>query len=117
MIMTDWWKTWNAETSEGKYPIWNANANTSGLTSTSTLYLTNASYFSIRNLTVGYSFPRSWMKKLGIGNIRVFCSADNLLFVSKRKGFDPRLTMSGVQSSVGGYSQMRTVTGGVQFNF
>ena len=78
---------------------------------------TNASYFSIRNLTVGYSFPRSWMKKLGIGNIRVFCSADNLLFVSKRKGFDPRLTMSGVQSSVGGYSQMRTVTGGVQFNF
>ena len=113
----DLWKTWNPETSEGKYPIWNANANTSGLTSTSTLYLTNASYFSIRNLTVGYSFPRSWMKKLGIGNIRVFCSADNLLFVSKRKGFDPRLTMSGVQSSVGGYSQMRTVTGGVQFNF
>ena len=77
MIMTDLWKTWNPETSEGKYPIWNANANTSGLTSTSTLYLTNASYFSIRNLTVGYSFPRSWMKKPKLSMMLGFSSRDS----------------------------------------
>lgn len=113
----DLWNTWNPETGEGKYPIWNANANTSSLTSTSTLYLTNASYFSIRNLTIGYTFPKNWMKRLGVGSIRIFGSADNLLLISKRKGFDPRLTMSGVQSSVGGYSAIKTITGGVQFNF
>ena len=113
----DLWKTWNPETQSGKYPIWNSNANSSGMTATSDLWLTDASYFNIRNITLGYTLPAKFMKKLGIDGIRIYVSADNVAMFSKRKGLDPRITLSGDIRNYGGYGQIRTITGGINFNF
>ena len=70
--------------------------------------LINASYFSLRNLTLGYSLPKSLIKKVGIGNLRVYLTGDNLWLQSKRKGLDPRQSFSGgtgyVYSALSSYS-------------
>ena len=113
----DMWDTWNPETSKGKYPIWNANNSSNSYTQTSDAHLISASYFSIRNITLGYTLPSSLMKRWGIGSIRVFATGDNLALFSKRQGFDPRVSMSGGNSSYGGYSPMRTITGGINITF
>lgn len=113
----DMWDTFDPETGKGKYPIWNANNSSNSYTQTSDAHLVKASYFSIRNITIGYSFPKAWMSKLGIGNIRVFLSADNLALWSKRQGFDPRISMYGDNTDYGGYSPMRVISGGVNLTF
>ena len=113
----DMWNTWNPETGKGKYPIWNANNSSNSYTQTSDAHLISASYFSIRNITLGYTLPSSLMKRLGIGSIRVFATGDNLALFSKRQGFDPRVSMSGGNRSYGGYSPMRTITGGINITF
>ena len=113
----DLWKTYNPVTGEGEYPVWNANNSSNSYTQTSDAHLIKASYFSIRNITLGYSFPKAWMNKLGIGGIRVYVTGDNVALFSKRQGFDPRVSMSGGNGSFGGYSPMRVVSGGINLTF
>ena len=113
----DLWKTYNPVTGEGEYPVWNANNSSNSFTQTSDVHLIKASYFSIRNITLGYSFPKAWMNKLGIGGIRVYVTGDNVALFSKRQGFDPRVSMSGGNGSFGGYSPMRVVSGGINLTF
>ena len=113
----DMWDTFNPETGTGKYPIWNADNSSNSYTQTSDAHLIKATYFSIRNITIGYSFPKEWMNKLGIGNIRIFLTGDNLALWSKRQGFDPRVSMYGGNTDYGGYSPMRVISGGVNLTF
>jgi TonB-linked SusC/RagA family outer membrane protein len=113
----DLWKTYNPVTGEGEYPVWNANNSSNSYGQTSDAHLIKASYFSIRNITLGYSFPKAWMNKLGIGGIRVYVTGDNVALFSKRQGFDPRVSMSGGNGSFGGYSPMRVVSGGINLTF
>jgi hypothetical protein len=113
----DLWKTFNPETGTGEYPIWNQLDNSNSFTQSSDLNLVTASYFSIRNITLGYSFPKKWMKKIGIEGIRVYATADNLALFSARQGFDPRVSMSGGNGSFGGYAPIRVISGGVNFTF
>ena len=113
----DLWKTYNPVTGEGEYPVWNANNSSNSYGQTSDAHLIKASYFSLRNITLGYSFPKAWMSKLGIGGIRVYVTGDNVALFSKRQGFDPRVSMSGGNGSFGGYSPMRVVSGGINLTF
>ena len=111
------WNTFNPETSTGKYPIWNANNVSSSYTQTSDAHLVKASYLSIKNITIGYTFPKKWMQKLNIEGIRIYATADNCALWSARQGFDPRVSMSGSNSSFGGYSPLKVISGGVNFTF
>ncbi|MCH5318188.1 MAG: TonB-dependent receptor [Paramuribaculum sp.] len=53
-------------------------------------YLQNAAYMRIKNITVGYTFPQKWMKKIYVQNLRVYGSVENLhTFTSLPKGIDP----------------------------
>ena len=113
----DLWKTYNPVTGEGEYPVWNANNSSNSYGQTSDAHLIKASYFSLRNITLGYSFPKAWMNKLGIGGIRVYVTGDNVALFSKRQGFDPRVSLSGGNGSFGGYSPMRVVSGGINLTF
>lgn len=111
------WATYNPVTKEGKYPIWNTDETSNVYTATSDAHLVSASYLSIRNITLGYTFSQSWIRKIGIKSLRVFISADNLALWSARQGFDPRVSLSGRNSDFGGYSPMRTISGGLNLNF
>lgn len=47
-----------------------------------TRYLQNAAYARLKNLTIGYTLPRSLTSKINISKLRVFFSGENLLEVS-----------------------------------
>ena len=79
-------------------------------------FLTKASYFSIRNITLGYTLPKAWLKQYGIQGIRIFAVGDNLFLGSARKGLDPRQSITGtVNKSI--YSAVRTISFGLNLQF
>lgn len=78
-------------------------------------WLISSNYFTINNITAGYTLPKKIADKLSCSNIRVYFSGDNLYLWSKRKGLDPR---QGYASSLAGsYSALRSVSGGVKIEF
>ena len=86
-------------------------------------FLISSNYLSINNVTVGYTFPEKWMKKIKVASLRIYFSGDNLALVTARKGIDPRYSMgigsytSGSGLNTGSYSAMRTITGGITLTF
>lgn len=77
--------------------------------------LTNASFFSFRNVTVGYTMPSRISKKFGIDTFRVFATADNLYTFGYMKGSDPMQSLTG--STAYEYTPARTVSLGLNLSF
>ena len=80
--------------------------------------LFSATYFRMKNVTLGYTIPKKVLSKINISGLRAYVSADNLVFFSSHKGIDPSL------SAVGGfdvaqcvYPQMANVVFGVKLDF
>ena len=57
---------------------------------TSDYWVRNASFLRVKNVQIGYTFPKTWTKKVGLENVRVYVSGQNLFsFNSFYKGWDP----------------------------
>ncbi len=84
--------------------------------SSSTRFLTKASYLNIENINFGYTLPQSVTSKIGINNLRIYASAENVYYWSKRRGYDPRQTYSG-SSNATRYSPIRSISAGVKVVF
>ena len=53
-------------------------------------WVRDASFLRLKNLQVGYTFPKNLVDKIGIQKLRIFVSGQNLLtFNSFYKGWDP----------------------------
>lgn len=87
---------WTPETPNTDVPrLHNGNQS---IVQTSDRFISDASYLSFSNLTLGYTLPAQWTKKVGLQSIRVYFAGENLGLFSKRKGLDPRMAVSGTQS-------------------
>jgi hypothetical protein len=97
--------TWTPDNPNAKFPIAVYNQNHSSAYGISVsgdnpgaatdLLLFSASYFNIKNITIGYSLPSRWASKVGLSKLRVYVSADNLYMLSAYKGIDPRMSLTG----------------------
>ena len=54
-------------------------------------YVEDASYVRLSYLQLSYSFEPSWLKKIGLKNLNVYASADNVFFWTKYTGLDPEV--------------------------
>nr|MDE6490009.1 SusC/RagA family TonB-linked outer membrane protein [Muribaculaceae bacterium] len=90
---------------------------------TSTRFLEDGSYFKLKSITLGYTLPRSVLRKLNIDNLRVYMTADNLLCLTKYSGYDPEVSYTADPSSTGYGSDfglqpiMRTFIWGLNLTF
>lgn len=57
----------------------------------SDLWMEDASYIRIKHIEVGYSLPKNILNSFGIGSLRVYISADNLLTITDYTGYDPSI--------------------------
>ena len=58
-------------------------------TQASTRYLDKSDFVRLRNLTIGYSLPKSAIEKSGLSRVRIYATAVNLLTFTNYIGFDP----------------------------
>ena len=81
----------------------------------------DASYLKISNVTLGYTFPRKWMEKIGLQSLRLYVTGNNLYTFTKYTGFDPEVSTfgNGLTPGVdfGGYPRSRSVVFGVNVSF
>lgn len=79
----------------------------------STWWLRDMSFLRLKNIELGYNFPRPWVNKVGVRDCRLFVRGSNLLTFSKFKLWDPELeTTDGLK-----YPSMKSVSIGLNINF
>lgn len=58
-------------------------------------FITDASYINLRNASLSYTFDRSLSEKLGLDNLTLNLTGENLYFKSERDGLDPQYNLAG----------------------
>ncbi len=79
---------WTPENPGAKYPRLSLSDNNYKMEESS-FWLKNASYLRLKNLEVGYTFPKKLFGTSSITQLRLYASGTNLLTFSKEKDFDP----------------------------
>lgn len=83
----------------------------------------DASFLRVNNITIGYTLPKSWVKKVFLENVRVYLTGYNLYCWTNYSGSDPEVdTMSKKNAMNPGidyaaYPKSRTFVGGINVTF
>lgn len=77
-------------------------------------FLKDASYLRLRNITVGYTVPKSFLNSSLIKSLKVFATAENLYTWTKWRGFDAEAFGT---STYGGYPTPKIISFGVEAEF
>ena len=85
-------------------------------------YIENGSYLRIKNISLGYTFPKKWISKLKLENLRVYCNIQNLATITSYSGYDPEVGASTQNVNVfgcdnGRYPSPTTYSFGVNVGF
>ena len=108
---------WRADNTSGFTPRAGAADMDKYLTSSGCVF--DGSYFKIKQMQLGYTFPRDWTRKAKIDNLRLYASLDDYFTFTDYIGFDPEIT--GVGSSLGvdkgSYPTSKKVVFGVNLTF
>jgi len=84
----------------------------------STLFLHDASFARLREVTFGYNIGPKLLSKLKISRARVYLTGINLFTLTKWVGYDPEFAFyGGVESNQGIVPQTKSITGGIQIVF
>jgi len=113
-------KYWTGEGSTNRYPSFSYGKH-ENFKDISDIYVENADYVKISNVTIGYNFKNAW-KNLPASQLRIYVAAQNLFTISGYSGMDPEVGdgagyswTSGIDS--GYYPSSRTFMVGINLKF
>ena len=118
--------TWSESNQSAKFPMnfYSGDQTASGATQATSginptdLCVFNASYLSIKNITLGYTLPKKLANKIKMSNLRVYASADNPCLLFSHSGVDPRWSMTGgIEVGAFSYPYLSVYTFGVNIDF
>ena len=104
-------RTWTAPGQRTDVP----RTTTTASTQITDRYLIDASYFAVKNISLGYSLPKQLLGKVGIESLRVYLAADSPWIFTHLKGMNPQASFTGSTSY--SYTPNRTFTLGVDLKF
>ena len=113
-IHKDMFDAWTSENKSSNIPRFQYGDEYSA--ESSDRFLTSASYLSLQNINAGYTLPANICRIFGVEKLRIYMAADNVYLWSKRKGMDPRQSISG-STTASYYAPMRTISGGITLTF
>lgn len=113
-ILTNYRNRWTEDNPSQNvfYPrlSWGTNYNNS---QASTWWLRDMSMLRLKNVEIGYTFPKDWTNTIGIYNVRLYIKGSNLLTFSAFDLWDPELsTTTGAQ-----YPIMKSFSIGLDIDF
>jgi TonB-dependent starch-binding outer membrane protein SusC len=86
-------------------------------------YLEDGSFLRLRSVSLSYNLPKSLLSKLKFNSGRVYVNGNNLLLLTKYRGYDPEVNHNNVGENLavgydrGTYPQARTFVGGFSLTF
>lgn len=78
-------------------------------------FIEDGSYLRLKNVTLGYSLPKSLLRQIAMNSVRIYLSAQNLFTLTSYSGFDPEVGLNGIDNGV--YPLTRTYSIGLNINF
>ena len=88
---------WQSSSSTGyKYPKPDVNDK---FYRTSNMRVYDASFFKIKQIQLGYTFPKKLVKHIGMSNLRAYVSMDDWFTFTKYPGLDPETSHAGSSAS------------------
>ncbi|MCD8031978.1 MAG: TonB-dependent receptor [Bacteroides sp.] len=109
---------WTADHTSGTVPRAGAAHMDKYQTSDALVY--DGSFFKIKQIQLGYTFPRHLLKKISVGNLRVYGSLEDFFTFTKYPGFDPEAaanSTSGMGIDKGSYPFSKKVVLGFNVEF
>ena len=85
-------------------------------------YIEDGSYLRVKNISLGYTFPKKLISKWNIDNLRIYCNIQNLLTFTSYSGYDPEIGVSTMSPNVygvdfGRYPSPTTYSFGLNLSF
>ncbi|WP_455584848.1 SusC/RagA family TonB-linked outer membrane protein [Bacteroides sp.] len=80
-------KPWSWENRNGEWP--RLGGLVTNKTGSSEFWLRGMDYLRMKNLMVGYTFPKKWVNKFFAENLRVYVTLENLFTITNYEGLDP----------------------------
>ena len=81
----------------------------------STRWVEKGNYVKLQTITLGYSLPKSAVKKIGVDNLRFFVQGQDLFMITNYTGIDPEMESGGVDYN--GTPRQSVVSFGVNLKF
>jgi TonB-linked SusC/RagA family outer membrane protein len=115
----DWLNRWTGPGTSNYYPRVTFVDDNQNMKTVSDFFVHDGSFVRLRNITLGYTLPKSVTNYMKIKNVRFYVSAENLLTFTSYKGYDPEIGGGVFSNGIdhGIYPQARTVLGGVNITF
>ncbi|MDD4920675.1 MAG: TonB-dependent receptor [Bacteroidales bacterium] len=116
---TDILGRWTGEGTSNTIPrVTNGDEDNGNRLYMSQLYIEDADFFRISNVTLGYNFARLFKQKTVISQLRAYVSVQNALVITRYSGMDPEVGYSGGSTwgsgiDLGFYPRARTVLFGL----
>ncbi|MEP6748998.1 MAG: TonB-dependent receptor [Bacteroidota bacterium] len=79
----------NPWTVDNRNGIWPRIGGSGNNTAQTTFWLDDMSYLRLKNIQLGYTFPKPLFRRLGVTNFRIAGSAENLATITSFRGLDP----------------------------
>ena len=70
-------------------------------------YIEDGSYIRLKNISLGYTFPKKMIKSLGLESLRVYTNIQNLVTITSYDGYDPEIGASTQSANVFGLDNGR----------
>jgi len=109
---------WTGEGSTNEHPRLTTGLNNNS--QISDYFIEDGSFLRLRNIQLGYTLPNNVMQAVGLSNARIYVAANNLLTLTKYRGFDPDFSGGDPLSSgidYGFYPQAKSYMVGLNLNF
>jgi TonB-linked SusC/RagA family outer membrane protein len=90
-------------------------SSTGNINAQSSRFLIDASYISLRNMTVAYTFGKELLNRIKCEQMKIYLSGENIFVASKRKGLNPAESFNGTNSSI--YVPNRIISAGINLTF
>ena len=81
----------------------------------STRWLTSSDYLNLRTVTIGYQFPKKWLRAIQLKSARINFTAENVFMLKARQGLNPMANYTGLTYNE--YMPQRTFTVGINVSF
>ncbi len=111
---------WTPENTDAYYPLlrgYIALNDRGSLNVKSDRYLQDLAYIRLKNLTVGYTVPQAWLKRVKLANARIYVSGENIWTATKlrSKYIDPEQSAQEVNGR--SYPISKTFSFGLDLTF
>lgn len=108
---TAYYDSWTPDHMNAKAPIQEDKGSFSTNQVPNSYYIEKGSYLRAKNAQIGYTFPASMLKSVGISRLRVYVQSANLFTITKYSGLDPEIgTTVNTNNSSGGSSNQSFAT-------